>query len=151
MKYCSGCETEKQESEFHKHKRSKDGLQSWCKCCFAEYNQSHKIEIAEQKRGYRRTHKAEIVEYNQTPERQESLLKGQKKHRERYPKRIKARNTVNHAIRDGILIRPTRCDSCNKGGNIQAHHESYEEDKWLVVDWLCEECHREADKSRKNL
>jgi len=33
MKKCSKCKIEKRPSEFHKHPKSLDGLQSWCKEC----------------------------------------------------------------------------------------------------------------------
>ena len=39
MKICTICKIEKDESEFYKNKRNKDGLNSWCKACFHDYNQ----------------------------------------------------------------------------------------------------------------
>jgi hypothetical protein len=36
-KQCSRCKTSKNRSEFSLAKRSKDGLQSWCKSCDAAY------------------------------------------------------------------------------------------------------------------
>lgn len=38
MKVCSRCEKEKDESEYHKNKKSKDGLQCICKLCMKNYN-----------------------------------------------------------------------------------------------------------------
>jgi hypothetical protein len=35
-KICSKCKTEKDNSHFYKCKKSKDGLKSWCKECYAE-------------------------------------------------------------------------------------------------------------------
>jgi hypothetical protein len=36
-KTCRKCGVEKDAAEFSPHDRSKDGLQSWCKACFANY------------------------------------------------------------------------------------------------------------------
>ena len=76
-KICTKCFLEKIASEFSICTREKDGLQSWCKSCQAEYRNSHKTEIAalahrrwtentEERsaynRKYRATHKKEIAE-----------------------------------------------------------------------------------------
>jgi len=41
MKVCQRCKIEKDESEFHKHKKTKDGLQVWCKKCKAEVKREY--------------------------------------------------------------------------------------------------------------
>lgn len=42
MKFCNKCKTEKENVEFGKCKRNKDGLQSWCKPCkSANYKSKH--------------------------------------------------------------------------------------------------------------
>lgn len=43
MKICSKCGVEKPKTEFHKNKKSKDGLASWCKEC----NKSNAFERRE--------------------------------------------------------------------------------------------------------
>lgn len=56
-------------------------------------------------------------------------------------KRVKARSDLNHAVRDGLLKRPTFCqatDGCH--GTPEAHHDDY--DKPLEVRWLCFSHHR---------
>jgi hypothetical protein len=52
-------------------------------------------------------------------------------------KRKKARNTLNHYLRDKSIKRPN-CEIC--GGVAEAHHDDY--DKPLDVRWLCFEHHR---------
>lgn len=59
------------------------------------------------------------------------------------PQVIKARTAVNNAVRDGRLIRPEVCSSCDKKRRIQAHHhKGYEDKHALDVEWLCQKCHR---------
>ena len=42
MKTCYKCEEDKEPSEFHKDKKSKDGLKSKCKSCVKDYNGANK-------------------------------------------------------------------------------------------------------------
>jgi len=57
-------------------------------------------------------------------------------------KRVRARSKLNHAIRDGLIIR-IPCEGC---GNTKSegHHHSY--DRPLEVKWLCKKCHVEEHK-----
>jgi len=44
MKQCSRCKETKSESEFYKCSRLKDGLQSYCKTCCREYQQTPRVK-----------------------------------------------------------------------------------------------------------
>ena len=59
--------------------------------------------------------------------------------KERYPERIKARDVVCHAIKDGRITRGN-CGVCGKT-NAEAHHEDY--NKPLDIVWLCKEHHKQ--------
>jgi hypothetical protein len=61
-------------------------------------------------------------------------------------KRIKARSDLNHAVRDGKLIRL----SCQKCGADCAHAHHHDYDKPLDVIWLCLACHWQ-EHSNENL
>jgi hypothetical protein len=65
-----------------------------------------------------------------------------------------AQNLVEVAVRNGILVRPTSCESCGDSGSmadgrskIQAHHCDY--NKPLEVLWLCQRCHHEWHKTNR--
>lgn len=50
MKACAKCETAKPHSDFHKHAKTKDGLQAHCKECRAKHARlTHDPEKADRK------------------------------------------------------------------------------------------------------
>ena len=61
----------------------------------------------------------------------------------------KAHNKVGNAIRDGRLIRPNHCEICGVECVPHGHHESYEEEHWLDVQWLCVNCHIDSHCERR--
>jgi len=66
-KKCTKCHEVKMFSEFHKKKCGKDGLNSQCKVCAAEYKkqyyQANKEKYAERDKRYYEANKEKIVEY----------------------------------------------------------------------------------------
>lgn len=55
---------------------------------------------------------------------------------------------VREAVRKGLLIKPNRCDDCNKKcikRKLAGHHEDYS--KVYEVSWLCHSCHRNRHKN----
>jgi len=46
---------------------------------------------------------------------------------------------IGRALRKGILVRPSKCQRCNKRRKVHAHHDDYT--KPLDVNWLCSRCH----------
>lgn len=59
MKYCNSCKTWKEETEFPKNAKSKDGLHSKCKTCHKAYNDAHK----EQHKQYYQVHRKQKLKY----------------------------------------------------------------------------------------
>lgn len=62
--------------------------------------------------------------------------------RQRHPEHKRARDAVYRALKDGTLIKPLQCQECGEVKSLQGHHESYEESKFLQVEWVCRKCHR---------
>jgi hypothetical protein len=68
-----------------------------------------------------------------------SLRRRQAEHRERYPQRIAARQTLKNAILLGKVRRCTRCEECGAKTFTEGHHDDYA--KPFYVTWLCRRCH----------
>lgn len=130
MKACKRCCVEKPASEFYRGPGMADGLRAICKECERK-----------QKRIY--------LQSDGGRERR----RGQSRRKAiRHPVQKRAVNAVNHAITAGRLVR-SPCERCGRK-DTHGHHESYEEDKWLDVVWLCPMCHkqrhREIDAIKKD-
>ncbi len=133
MKRCTGCGETKPLDDFYKKNKTSTDRSSRCKQC----------QIASAKRYYRRTfpsRQAYNRQYNQTPQRKAAHAQHGKNERTRHPLRLKARDAVIHAIRDGRLLRQP-CEVCG-AENVEGHHDDYA--KPLDVRWLCFEHHRIA-------
>jgi len=61
MKRCNKCGETKRLDEFSKDRRSKDGAQSKCKACQAEYRAANRTKIAAQKAEYRAENRDKIA------------------------------------------------------------------------------------------
>jgi transposase-like protein len=57
----------------------------------------------------------------------------------RYPEKNRARASVHHAIKVGLLVKPQYCEGCGLPALLESHHEDYS--KQLEVQWLCRSCH----------
>jgi len=62
MKQCTKCKVVKEDTEFHKHKNRKDGLNNWCKECVKQYQEANKEAISKYKKRYRRKNKEAKLE-----------------------------------------------------------------------------------------
>ncbi len=58
-------------------------------------------------------------------------------------------NAVRDAIKDGVLIRPDKCEACNRKRKVVAHHPDYL--KPLEVEWVCRKCHCQIHLSGSGL
>ncbi len=159
-KICTKCKKEKPLLSFGKDKKSKDGLNYWCKECNLIAMNSYKInnleKLLESKRKYNNSDegKKKIKEYAKknrikTSRRQreyrnteEGRIK-RKTYRNKYyynnQIKIKAHRSVFNEIRGGRLIPPVHCSICGDENTLFAHHDDYS--KPLEIRWLCRRCH----------
>ncbi len=115
MKVCTKCKKTKPLSNYSPHKRAVDGKQSACKACMnkllKEYYQINRIKVKKTVERYKKTN----------------------------PEKTLAHNTVNQAIRDGKIWRPSFCKKCGLSCKPDGHHTNYQNP--FDVDWLCRSCH----------
>lgn len=140
MKTCFKCKRALSLSEFYKHEAMADGLLGKCKDCTRSDVRSNRANRVEYYRAYDR-------ERSKTPEVMARIAAVSRAWAERNQPWRKAQMAVSNAVRDGLLIRPTRCSRCRETGRIQAHHWDYS--RPLVVEWLCKPCHHRADAERR--
>ncbi len=65
-----------------------------------------------------------------------------------------AKNVLYTALRHGDIIRPDACEKCGKiqthRGLDAHHHNGYDEDHLLDVEWLCQSCHNKIHGGPKH-
>jgi hypothetical protein len=133
-KACAKCKESKPRSDFHRNKRSGDGLNNECKPCAIR-------RAGEWQKKNRKRHNENDKRSRQ---RNPELLRARLgRYKERYPEKYKANKAVWDAVHDGRLVKPACCEDCGKPtpkGELDGHHKDYS--KKLEVDWLCRQCHR---------
>lgn len=156
-KYCSGCDETKDADRFGRNRKSRDGLQGWCKDCMREYQreyiqskngklvrwqyaQSDKSKAARKK--YTQSERGKVIrrQWSQSDVGKESLRRNQARHVAKHPDRAKARVAVSHAVKMGHLphISTRDCESCGDQAQ-EYHHPDYGEQLGVIP--LCRDCH----------
>ena len=147
-KKCKKCGEVKPLTDYYTHPSPKDGHLGHCKSCHKiktdNYRKLRRQEVdyviseRESNRKRMRERRTLGIDYQVT---KESKAKTEKKYRESNPLKAKAKRKVATAIENGSLI----SQPCEKCGDIysQAHHDSYLEENWLNVRWLCPKHHAE--------
>ncbi|OTZ47830.1 hypothetical protein [Bacillus thuringiensis] len=141
---CKQCT--KEASRKHKQKHYENNKQA-----YYDRNKSRREAdpngTAEYQRNYYRENRDELLEkqkaYSQTEAGLEARQRAYTNYRNTTEGKMKekARAAVNHAVRDGKLIKPDCCDLCKTEGPVEGHHEDYE--KPLEVIWVCKQCHED--------
>jgi len=151
MKTCFKCEIEKPFSDFYKHSAMKDGYLGKCKECTKNDSNKHRADNLESCQEYDRKranlpHRVALrKEVTKTWVEDGRQAESQKRYKEKYPEKHHARIALNNALRDGRIIRPTKCSKCRLTAKLEAHHTDYSNP--LDVQWLCNACH--VDTRRK--
>jgi len=83
--------------------------------------------------------------YNKTEKGRKVQIAAIKRFKIRHPEQVKARDAVNHAIRDGRLLRPDslQCHYCPAQAKQYHHYKGYAKEHWLDVVPVCVKCHGE--------
>ncbi len=127
MKKCKECGIEKPISDYHVHKQMKDGHLNKCKICVRERVAKHRSKNIERIRAYDRD-RGNRQDYEYV-----------KQYRAKYPKKYKAHQMVNNAIRAKKLKRMP-CEVCG-AEKVVGHHDDYANP--LNVRWLCQGHHKQ--------
>lgn len=133
MKKCFKCGSEKEKSEFYRHKCMSDGLLGKCKSCT-------KIDVQDN-RSKRRSY---YNEYDRA--RQHKGYAARRKWAIKNKGVLKAHRAMYKAIDSGELVRKP-CEVC---GDVKSkgHHENYS--KPLEVVWLCQTHHHRRHAELKS-
>lgn len=131
---CPTCNKLLSEDFYYKDKRTPNGLKGQCKKCHSKGSIKTRNKISS-----RKTNREYMRRVRKTkPEKiRKRELDSSKK---RIPTiKTSARQKLNYAVKVGKIIKPERCEECNKTHRITAHHQDYANP--LDVEWLCYECH----------
>lgn len=130
-KYCPKCTSTKPLAEFYNCVANSDGRQASCKICRREYVNSDAGRLATAK---------DNAKYYKTIAGRLSKSKSDARWVALNPAKVKARNSLNYAIRTGIITRDAACEQCSDIGVMHGHHDDYTLP--LDVRWLCPICHK---------
>lgn len=98
MKICPCCKIEKEDSEFYKNRRRKDGLTVYCKTCTAEkskeYHATHKDECKARLQKWRAANREYVRERDKKYRlsRPEQERAKERRYRETHPEKIREKN-----------------------------------------------------------
>lgn len=132
-KTCTKCKASKSLTEFHKDKSRLDGYRSHCKECYKAYltgdtgNAARKVT----QEAYRATEVGKVAQRRCVA-----------KNAERYPEKIKARQAVSNAIRNGKLPKASTLNCpCKEPAKEYHHYLGYTPEHRFDVIALCIKCH----------
>ena len=135
MKTCFKCNTVRSLTDFYAHPKMSDGYLNKCKQCTKIDVLEHRNKNIEKVRQYDR-------DRAKNPNRQKAMSAISNAWRQEDKRRSQCHSAVARAIKSGELVRQN-CERC-KNENSLAHHEDY--DKPLMVNWLCQPCHKQRHK-----
>ena len=131
-KKCFKCQHVKPITEFYRHPSMADGHLNKCKFCAKVDSAIQRAKNDEGRLAYER-------QRARTEQRRALRRRTVAAYRRKYPERTAAYNAVARAIRMGKLLKPSRCQGCERAADLKAHHEDYSQK--LDVIWLCARCH----------
>lgn len=130
VKQCFKCKKVKEFDQFYKHPEMGDGRLNKCKECSKKDTQENYSKKRDQYALYEK-------ERWKRPERKAAAIVYQKRRRQKFKGKERARAAVTRALRIGQLVRGV-CEVCGSEKS-QAHHPDYRSP--LRVKWLCRTHH----------
>jgi len=131
IKQCTKCGQFQPLSEYHKHKKTKDGLAYACKTCCNLQRHNNYVKNIERERAHDRA-------YRQTDAAKAAKRIRDKRYYEKNRDKILARSKSKYAAKIGKIAKE-KCECCGAIDKLCLHHEDY--DSPLNVMVLCEICH----------
>lgn len=152
MKTCTKCGEEKSLGDFYKRSGAEGKYMAQCKDCTKSETAKYRVDNEDKVSAYeakRRKRPERIALSNEIdrkrrnqPHRVAAYKAAHQKYKEAHPERVKARDAVGNAVRDGHLIPWTVCAVPECGDVPEAHHPDYS--RPLDVVWLCCRHHKDA-------
>ena len=150
-KICSKCKCEKNIEDFHKDLSRKDGHSYICKQCNNErsktYYKTNIVKCRKQKRDYAKSTEGKIIRCKYIEQTKNIIAERVKTYRVRNRKKYRCRWRFKKALKAGKIMRPEKCDGCNKKCKPDGHHPDYNYP--LKVEWLCKQCHGQRHRKDK--
>lgn len=137
---CAKCKVIKPLSDYHRDRSRLDGRSCWCKTCSITTASARYYRVKD-----RPEEKLKKRLYSQTPEQRAAIAVVQKRLKEKYPERFRARMMLNNAIKRGKMKRGD-CQVCGVP-NAHAHHHDYS--KPFDVEWFCRACHADVHRAER--
>jgi len=121
MKKCTKCKQNKKLNleNFSPNTKIDDGLSSWCRICKRKVDKIGKKKYRENHIGFK--------------------AKEYKKYCTKNPEKVKAQQTLNKAVKKGIIER-SPCVNCGSTHRVHGHHPDYSFP--LKVIWVCSIHHK---------
>ncbi len=125
-KICRSCGKGKSRLDFNVRREAKDGLQTYCRDCQATLKRRQREvrpDSTVRDPAVMRDHRKRWIEANREKRR--------------------AQRAVQAKVRRGLMVRPDRCESCDRSVPVHAHHDDHS--RRFDVRWLCARCHRRLE------
>lgn len=121
---------------------------SGCKKCILEYSRKWRNANPEKVKLYRTKLVKKIPSREEIIEIRKKRVIYVQNWRKLHPEKADAYRIYRKAMRDGVLVKPKKCQKCKVlSDRIEGHHTDYF--KPLKVIWLCTICHYKEPKSSK--
>lgn len=128
LKQCTKCHLWQPLDNYSRHWR--DGRASRCRTCSA----------ADDRAAYARDRERRAIQKRETRQRRrETYRVWDARYKQEHADRVRARQLLQRAVRDGKIVRPATCDGCGSKARVDGHHDDYNQP--LTVRWLCRQCH----------